>query len=149
MHLQTRESKACQGSLLGSGTGFSYSGNVSVPSYRSSQDDCSKQSQKEGSETPLEISSQTRRIYDLLFHHHDSVVVHTTSVTTTAGVLSHPADSTVSHRHVASHTSSLLQPCYLQNSNEGRWLVCCVLSLRSSLTISLFADRFNNNALAN
>ena len=43
MPLRTQESKACQGSLLGSGTGFSYSGNVSVPSYRSSLDDCAQQ----------------------------------------------------------------------------------------------------------
>ena len=112
MHLQTRESKACQGSLLGSGTGCDYSGNVSVPFYRSSQDDYTK-TPKEGSVTSAIIKTQTRRLDDLLFHHHDSVVVHATGVTATTGVLSHPSDSAVSHRHVASHTSSLLQPCYL------------------------------------
>jgi len=48
----------------------------------------------------------------VIFHHHDSVVVHATSVTTTTGVLSHAADSTVSHGHVTPHTSSLSQPCY-------------------------------------
>ena len=41
-------------------------------------------------------------------------MVHATSVTATTGVLSHPADSAVSHGHVTSHTSSLSQPCYLR-----------------------------------
>ena len=42
----TRGSRVCQGSLLGSDTGFSYSGNVSILSFRNSLDDCMRQTKE-------------------------------------------------------------------------------------------------------
>ena len=45
----------------------------------------------------------------LLFLEHDSVMVHTTGVTTPTGMFSVFADSAVTHRHVTPHTSALFQ----------------------------------------
>ena len=72
-------------------------------------------------------------------------MVHATSVTTTTGVLSCAAHSALTHGHVASHTSSLLQPCYLY-TNE-RKSVSAPIFAETALTHLpfLFADRFNNN----
>ena len=64
------------------------------------------------------------------------MVVHATSVTATTGVLSHAADSTVSHGHVTPHTSSLSQPCYLF-TREEKSVSVAELILTTSLTISL------------
>ena len=49
----------------------------------------------------------------LLFDHHDSVMMHATSVTATTRMLSVSSDSSVTHGHVSAHRPSLLQPCYL------------------------------------
>lgn len=43
----------------------------------------------------------------LLFLHHDSVVMHTTGVSSTSTMLSVSTDTTVTHGHVTSHVSHL------------------------------------------
>ena len=63
--------------------------------------------------------SEERALY-LLFLHHDSVVMHATSVTTTASMLSVSADTTVTHGHVSSHMSRLSQSCDLHRIDEHK-----------------------------
>ena len=46
----------------------------------------------------------------LLLHEQDSHVLHATSISTTATMLTVPADSTVTHGHVATHMSNFPQP---------------------------------------
>ena len=75
-------------------------------------------------------------------------MVHATGVTATAGVLSHVADSAVSHGHVTPHTSSLPQPRYLHTVDTPRQqprLPSEQHAQASHLPLFLFADRFNNN----
>jgi len=83
---------------------------------------------------------------NLLFDHHDSVMVHTTSVTATTGMLSGSANSTSAHGHVTTHASSFLQSCYLHTRKGVNTLEYIVHDSHGcdSLTIFLFADRFNN-----
>ena len=146
---RTRESKACQGSPSGSIPGSSYSGNVSVPSCRSSRGDCATQTARVRMSVTkrADATSGEKTDWHLLFHHHDPLVVHATSVTATTGVLSCAADSAVSHGHVTPHTSSLSQPCYLNGrkntvSVEPSWRLFCLPEVDLPF---LFADRFNNN----
>jgi hypothetical protein len=68
----------------------------------------------------------------MVFLHHDSVVMHATSVTATTGMLSSATNTTMSHLDVTSHRSCLFQPCDLLNE----------LSFETP-TISS-KDRFNN-----
>ena len=63
--------------------------------------------------------SEERALY-LLFLHHDSVVMHTTSVTTTTSMLSVSTDTTVTHGHVSSHMSRLSQSCDLNRVDEHK-----------------------------
>jgi len=119
---------------MGSDTGFSYSGNVSIPSFRSSLDDCiqtnlsgyhqpaaavtsgANQSGRKRAETYRRHTKSAARY--LLFDHHDSVVVHATSITATAWMLSHSADSSMTHGNVSAHRPSLSQPCYLFTNEQ-------------------------------
>ena len=73
--------------------------------------------------------SEERALY-LLFLHHDSVVMHTTSVTTTTSMLSVSTDTTVTHGHVSSHMSRLSQSCDLnriENHKVSEVALDCLL----------------------
>ena len=54
----------------------------------------------------------------LLFLEQDSHVLHATSISATASVLSVPADSAVTHGHVAPHMSHFSQPCDLNTLKQ-------------------------------
>ena len=92
--------------------------------------------------------SCTPESWHLLFHHHDPVMVHATSVTATGRMLSVTADPAVSHGHVTPHTSSFLQPCYLYSWRKKSVSDAEAVTQTPHLPF-LFVDRFNNNHFTN